>query len=91
MFFSNKEVITLKKRKVLPMFRKTFPVLILFATLLISIGYASVNSVLIGFNGTAIVKETSGVYITEVNYVSNNNADTTILIKNIVFSFESSI
>ena len=44
----------MKKRKVLPMFRKVFPVMILIASLLMSVGYASVNSILIGFNGTAI-------------------------------------
>ena len=72
----------MKKRKVLPMFRKVFPVMILIASLLMSVGYASVNSILIGFNGTAIAKLPSGVYITEANYNSNvdaNLAESTIL------------
>lgn len=72
----------MKKRKVLPMFRKVFPVLILIASLLMSVGYASVNSIIIGFNGTAIAKLPSGVYITEANYNSNvdaNLAESTIL------------
>lgn len=72
----------MKKRKVLPMFRKVFPVMILIASLLMSVGYASVNSIIIGFNGTAIAKLPSGVYITEANYNSNvdaNLAESTIL------------
>lgn len=72
----------MKKRKVLPMFRKVFPVLILIASLLMSVGYASVNSIIIGFNGTAIAKLPSGVYIIEANYNSNvdaNLAESTIL------------
>lgn len=65
----------MKKKKVIPVLRKIFPVLILIATLLMSVGYASLNSVLINISGEIIAKEVSGVYITEVNYQADIGAD----------------
>ena len=65
----------MKKRKVLPMFRKIFPVLILVATILMSVGYASINAILIELTGKVVAIEPNGVYITEAYYNSNVNAN----------------
>lgn len=46
-----------------------------FATLFIGIGYASINSVILELNGTVEAKAQDGLFITEVNYISNNNAN----------------
>lgn len=52
-------------------------ILLLFclATLFMGIGYASINSVTFNIEGTAIAKAQDGIFITDVNYVSNNNAN----------------
>lgn len=46
-----------------------------FATLFIGIGYASINSVILELNGTVEAKAQEGLFITEVKYTSNNNAN----------------
>lgn len=48
---------------------------LLIATILIGIGYASVNSVILDINGTAIAKKQTGVYITNVEYNSDVSAN----------------
>lgn len=50
-------------------------VLILIATLSMSIGYASINSVIVSFNGKATAKEYDGVFITKIKVKENINAD----------------
>lgn len=45
--------------------RKIYPVIILIATLLMGIGYAAVNSVLLGIDGTAGASLYEGIYITD--------------------------
>lgn len=57
--------------------KKIFPLIILMVTILMGVGYASINSIIIGFNGEAVAKEIDGVYITEVDYLSDVNADLT--------------
>ncbi len=57
--------------------KKVFPLIILMVTILMGVGYASINSIIIGFNGEAVAKEIDGVYITEVDYLSDVNADLT--------------
>ena len=42
------------------------------------IGYAAVNSIIIGFEGAAVAKKVDGVFITDVSYVSNTDADLNI-------------
>lgn len=46
------------------------------ATLFMGIGYAAINSVTFDIEGTAIAKAQDGVFITDVNYVSDNYANT---------------
>lgn len=77
MFFSSDEVINLgkEKKKTLVNVKKLFPMFILLATIFMGIGYASINSIILEFGGNANAKEIDGVYITEVNYVSDVNAD----------------
>lgn len=52
-----------------------FKILIFIATLSMSIGYASINSVVFNFNGQITAKAQEGIYITEVDYVSDVNAN----------------
>lgn len=52
-----------------------FPIILLVVSIFMSLGYATVNSVVIGFEGEAVAKVASGIYITKVNYKSNSNAD----------------
>lgn len=47
--------------------RKIYPVIILIATLLMGIGYAAVNSVLLGIDGTAGASLYEGIYITDAD------------------------
>jgi amino acid transporter len=55
--------------------KKIYPIIILIATLLMGIGYASINSVILGISGTAQANTQDGIYITSVNYKSNVFAD----------------
>lgn len=50
--------------------KKFFPILLLISTIIISIGYASVNSVVMFISGTATGKILTGIYISEVNIKS---------------------
>lgn len=54
---------------------KLFPIIILFVSFIMTIGYAAVNSINFGFDGEGFAKKVDGIFITEVNYISNNNAD----------------
>lgn len=55
--------------------KKLFPTLILIATLFMSIGYASINSVVISFLGQVTAKEQDGIYIAEAYYSGDINAN----------------
>lgn len=59
--------------------RKTniFLLLIALATFFMSIGYASINSVVENVEGDIKVAAQDGIFITEVTYTSNNQADIT--------------
>ena len=46
-------------------------------TILMGVGYASINSIIIGFEGEAIAKEVDGIFITDANYLSDVGADLT--------------
>lgn len=50
-------------------------IIILTSTIFMSIGYASINSIILDITGTASATAQGGVFITNVEYVSNNNAD----------------
>ena len=54
---------------------KLFNLLIIIATVLMGIGYASVNSVTLDISGKLTAKEQDGVYIKSVKYIKDNNAD----------------
>lgn len=51
-------------------------VIILISTLFMSVGYATMNSVTLDITGTANATAQSGVFITNVECLSNNGADT---------------
>lgn len=55
--------------------KKIFSILILFATLFMSIGYATINSISLDINGVLMVSAQEGIFITSVNYKSSENAD----------------
>ena len=55
-------------------YKKMFPILLLIATIFMGIGYAATTSVSLDIAGSAIVKKQDGIYITDANYLSDNNA-----------------
>ena len=64
-----------RRKRIPPSTNKLFPILILIAAISMSIGYASINSISMGVNGEVIAKTQEGIFITEVNYDSDINAD----------------
>ena len=62
-------------KKILIFHNKLFNLLIIIATLLMGIGYASVNSVTLDIAGKVTAKEQDGVYIKSVKYIKDNNAN----------------
>ena len=56
--------------------KKIFPVLLLIATVFMGIGYAALNATL-NVSGSLVAQVQEGIFITEVNYKSSLNADTT--------------
>jgi len=54
---------------------KLLLLLVFLGTLLMGIGYASVSSVTLDIEGNLVANVQDGVFITEVNYVSNYEAD----------------
>jgi len=65
----------MKRKRIPPSMNKLFPILILIATISMSVGYASINSIIIGINGEVVAKSQDNVFITEVKYVNDNNAN----------------
>ena len=57
-------------------YKKIFPVLLLIATMFMGIGYAALNATL-NVSGSLVAQVQEGIFITEVNYKSSVNADTT--------------
>lgn len=49
--------------------------LILFCTLLMTIGYATVSSITLGIQGIAVAQSNGKLFITQTKYKSNNNAN----------------
>ena len=62
------------KKRIPVAYNKVYPFLLLFATLVMGIGYAAVNSVTVEILGDSIVQGSSGVFIQEVTYHSSQNA-----------------
>jgi len=65
----------MRKKRIPPYSNKLFPILIFIATIFMSVGYASINSIIMNINGEVIAKAQDGIYITEVNYISDINAN----------------
>lgn len=63
------------KKKFFLSINKLLPILILGTTIFMSIGYASVNSVIFNIEGTATAMKQEGIFITEINYISDINAN----------------
>lgn len=66
-----------KSKTIFTSAKKIFPLIILMMTILMGVGYASINSIIIGFEGEAIAKEVDGIFITDANYISDVGADLT--------------
>lgn len=54
---------------------KIFPVIIFFVSLIMAVGYASINSVLMNFGGESFALELKGVYITSIEQVVNDSSE----------------
>jgi len=65
----------IRRKRVPPYTNKLFPMLILLSVIFMGIGYASINSISLNINGEVLAKAQDGIYITEVNYVSNVDAN----------------
>jgi len=63
------------KKKKINSFNKFYPFLLLFATFFMGISYAAINSISLDVVGNVIAKAQDGIYITEVEYVGDVNAD----------------
>lgn len=59
--------------------------MIIIATFFTGIGYASVNSILIGIDGKVTSAKQTGIYITEIDYLSSNYANVNESIINNVY------
>lgn len=57
--------------------KKTYPVILLIMSILMGIGYASVNSIILEINGDVSAQSNEGLFITETKYLTDVNADTT--------------
>lgn len=55
-------------------YSKIFPLIILIAAMFMSVGYATVNSVLMDIDGLVTIKKQEGVYITETKYNNSVSA-----------------
>lgn len=64
----------LRKKRIPTSINKLFPILILVATMLMGIGYASINSIITRINGDIVAKNQEGIFITEVNYIERDNS-----------------
>ena len=63
------------KKRHIKKYHKYFPLLITLLILLMSVGYALINSVTLDVKGESIAKSNAGVYISEISYSSNVNAN----------------
>ena len=61
----------IKKKKSFNIF---YMILLIIATFTMAIGYATINSVVLDIDGTVSSKKQTGVFITDVAYLSNVNA-----------------
>ena len=64
-----------RKQKTPTPFYKIYPLLLFVCTCFMCVGYAVVNSITLDIKGSAIAKSQEEVFITDVNYVSNVNAN----------------
>lgn len=64
-----------KKKKIPNSYKMTFPFLLLIATFFMGIGYASINSITADISGIAVANKQDGIFITDVDYDSDNEAN----------------
>ena len=64
-----------RAKRVSPALRTIYPILILVICLIMGIGYATLNSIMLNISGESIAMLQEGVFITEVNYSTSNGAD----------------
>lgn len=64
-----------KKKIIFSSVKKIFPIIIFIITIFMSIGYASINSIIIGYNGEVVAKAVNEVFITDINYSNDIDAD----------------
>lgn len=65
----------MRKKEKKTAFKKSYLFLMLFATLFMGIGYASINSVILNITGSTFAYGHDGVLITEFKYYSDSNAN----------------
>jgi len=65
----------MKKRKLLTLYNTFYPMLLLIATFFMGICYASINSVSLNVDGSAIAKKQNGIFISEINYSGSVSAN----------------
>ena len=66
----------MRKNKKLPAyFNKLYPILLIFATIFMGIGYAMLNSTKLEVSGSLVGLKQDGIFITQVKYQSDNNAE----------------
>ena len=70
----NKKKVT---RKTKYNYAKKLPIIIFSICLIMSIGYATINSINLDISGTSVAYNATGIVIEEVKYLSSNNADST--------------
>ena len=63
-----------KRKRIPSSTTKIFPILILVATIFMSVGYASINSIIINISGEVIAKEQDGIFITEIEYIERSDS-----------------
>lgn len=67
-----------KKKMLFSSVNRIFPILILVISVLMSTGYASINSVLLSIGGTVFAYEESGVFISNVTYYTDSSSSAVI-------------
>lgn len=64
-----------KSKKILSIYKKIPPILLIVATLFMSMAYAEISDINLGVEGVVVASQQEGVYISDVTYMSSSNAD----------------
>ena len=70
----NGDYMVQKENKIITKKRPLYLILISIATIFMSIGYATINSITLDISGDVSLISQEGIFITEVSYVSNIDA-----------------